>query len=205
VKLFVGSGNKKKLEELRRRLAAAGLGIDLVTPGDLPSPPPSPEEPHRTFLENASEKALVYARTTGLPTLADDSGLEVDALGGAPGVDSAYFAGRPTDDAANNRKLLADLAAVPDARRTARYRCVLVLATPQRVVFSCDGACEGRIGREPRGAGGFGYDPLFLMPDGLRTFAELAPDEKDRVSHRGQALARLVAALPGLLPALTAR
>lgn len=205
MKLLVGSGNKKKLEELRRRIAAAGLRIELLTPADCDPAPPSPEEPHRTFLENATEKALRYAEWTGLPVLADDSGLEVDALGGLPGVDSAYFAGRPTDDAANNRKLLAELDRTPDDRRTARYRCVLVLVSRGRVVFSADGSCEGRIGRAPRGTGGFGYDPLFLMPDGLRTFAELAPDEKDRVSHRGKALAILAKALPGLMPELEAR
>lgn len=205
MKLLVGSGNKKKLEELRRRIDAAGLRIDLVVPADFDPSPPSPEEPHRTFLENATEKALRYAEWTGLPVLADDSGLEVDALDGSPGVDSAYFAGRPTNDAANNRKLLAELALVPDDRRTARYRSVLVLVARGRVIFTADGACEGRIGRTPRGDGGFGYDPLFLMPDGLRTFAELAPDEKDRVSHRGKALAILAKALPGLMPELEAR
>ena len=149
MKLLVGSGNKKKLEELRRRIVAAGLRIELLTPADCDPSPPSPEEPHRTFLENATEKALRYAEWTGLPVLADDSGLEVDALGGLPGVDSAYFAGRPTDDAANNRKLLAELDRTPDDRRTARYRCVLVLVAGGRVVFSADGSCEGRIGRAP--------------------------------------------------------
>jgi XTP/dITP diphosphohydrolase len=201
MKLFVGTGNRKKLEELRRRLAATGLALEIVTPSDLPSPPPEPDEPHRTFLENATEKALRYAEATGLLTVADDSGLEVDALDGAPGVDSAYYAGLPKNDAANNAKLLAALEGIPSERRTARYRCVIVLARPGRVLWSGDGACEGRIGTAPRGTGGFGYDPLFEMPGGTRTFAELDPAEKDRVSHRGKALSRLAAALPALLRA----
>jgi XTP/dITP diphosphohydrolase len=204
VKLLVGSGNKKKLEELRRRLAAAAGDLTLLTPADFRPPLPSPEEPHRTFLENATEKALVYHRASGLPVLADDSGLEVDALAGLPGVDSAYYAGRPTDDRANNEKLLAALQNVPDERRTARYRSVIVLVHRGERIFVAEGACEGRIGRAPRGTGGFGYDPLFFMPDGQRTFAELSPDEKDRVSHRGSALSRLAAAWPGLRKVLEA-
>lgn len=195
--LFVGTGNRKKLDELRRRLD--GLGVTIKTPADLPDAPPAPEETTGTFLGNATEKALYYAERTGLPTLADDSGLEVDALGGLPGVDSAYFAGHPSNDAANNAKLLVDLASVPLERRTARYRCVLVLARPGCVVWSGDGTCEGRIGLSARGSAGFGYDPLFLVGDGTRTFGELSPDEKDRISHRGQALALLRRDLPGLL------
>ncbi len=195
--LFVGSGNAKKLAELRRRLD--GRGVKIVCPSDFDPPPPSPDEPHRTFLANATAKALEYARFTGLLTLADDSGLEVDALGGEPGVDSAYFAGRPSNDAANNARLLHELRDVADARRTARYRCVLVLATPERVLFDTSGTCEGRIAREPRGSGGFGYDPLFLVGTGPRSFGELSPDEKDRISHRGIALQKLREALPAIL------
>jgi XTP/dITP diphosphohydrolase len=176
--------------------------VDVISPKDLASPPPPPEEPHRTFLENAAEKASYYARASGLLTLADDSGLEVDALGGLPGVDSAYFAGRPSDDAANNEKLLADLRGVPPAGRAARYRCTLVLALPDRLLFTTDAVCEGRIAEAPAGAEGFGYDPLFLVGSGPLSFGQLDPREKDRISHRGQALAKLRAALPGILVTL---
>jgi XTP/dITP diphosphohydrolase len=129
--------------------------------------------------------------------LADDSGLEVDALDGAPGVQSARWAGEPCDDGANNRKLLGALAGVPDERRTARFRCALVFVDSDGTWLSSDGACEGRIGRAPRGAGGFGYDPLFLVDGDAagRTMAELAPDEKNRISHRARALEKMVQAL----------
>jgi XTP/dITP diphosphohydrolase len=196
-RLLIGSGNRHKLEELRRRVE--DLDVEVVAPSDLSPAPPPPEEPHRVFVANAIEKALWYANASGLLTLADDSGLEVDALGGEPGVDSAYFAGRPSDDARNNAKLLRELEGVPDARRTARYRCVLVLASPGCVLFVSEGACEGRIAHAPRGSAGFGYDPLFLVDGGPRSFGELEPDEKDRISHRGRALQKLQAALPRLL------
>jgi XTP/dITP diphosphohydrolase len=196
-RLLLGSGNAKKLAELRRCLA--DLPIDVLAPADLVPPPEAPEEPHRTFVENAVEKALHYARRSGLLTLADDSGLEVDALGGRPGVDSAYFAGRPSNDEANNAKLLAEMRGVPPERRGARYRCVLALANPERVLLTTGAACEGRIAESPAGTGGFGYDPLFLVGDGARSFGQLDPAEKDRISHRGKALAALRAALPRLL------
>lgn len=199
-RLLLGSANRKKLDELRRCLQ--GLPIDVVSPNDLAPVPPPPEEPHRTFLENATEKASYYARVSGLLTLADDSGLEVDALDGRPGVDSAYFAGHPSDDEANNRKLLADLRGVAPARRTARYRCTLVLALPDRVLHATDAACEGRIAESPAGTEGFGYDPLFLVGTGPLSFGQLDPKDKDRISHRGRALAQLRAALPGILAEL---
>jgi XTP/dITP diphosphohydrolase len=199
-RLLLGSANRKKLDELRRCLA--GLPIEVVSPAELASAPPPPEEPHRTFLANATEKASYYARASGLLTLADDSGLEVDALGGRPGVDSAYFAGHPSDDEANNKKLLAELRGVAPARRTARYRCTLVLALPDRVLYETDAACEGRIAESPSGTEGFGYDPLFLVGTGPLSFGQLDPNDKDRISHRGQALAKLRAALPGILAEL---
>jgi XTP/dITP diphosphohydrolase len=173
-----------------------------VSPVDLPSPPPAPDEPHRTFVANAIEKALAYAGATGMLTLADDSGLEVDALGGLPGVDSAYFAGRPGDDEANNRKLLAEMRGVPDERRTARYRCALALALPGRVLFTTEASCEGRIARAPAGTAGFGYDPLFLVAPHGTSFGLLDAAEKDRLSHRGRALAALREALPRILARL---
>lgn len=154
---------------------------------EFPHVPEAPE-PGETFIDNARAKALFYADATGLTTLADDSGLEVDALGGAPGVHSAYYGGRPRDDAANNRRLILDLRGVPPPRRTARYRCVLVLAKPGKVLLEADGHVEGLIVDEPRGGGGFGYDPHFWLPERGCTMAELNPDEKNRVSHRGRAL-----------------
>jgi XTP/dITP diphosphohydrolase len=155
------------------------------------------EEPHETFLENALAKARHASRAAGLPALADDSGLCVDALGGAPGVHSAYFAGkegdRETRDARNNQKLLASLG----NERAAHYRCVIVLVRaaddPQPLV--AEGRWHGEIARTPLGVNGFGYDPYFYVPALGRTAAELDPAHKNRVSHRGQALARLVALL----------
>ncbi|MEQ1801029.1 MAG: RdgB/HAM1 family non-canonical purine NTP pyrophosphatase [Gammaproteobacteria bacterium] len=151
------------------------------------------EETGNTFLANALLKARHAARATGLPALADDSGLEVDALGGEPGVKSARYAGALADDAANCGKLLAALAGVPDARRTARFRCVLVWVSgpddPEPVV--AEGAWEGRILSAPRGRGGFGYDPVFLDPVAGLAAAELEPAAKNARSHRGRALARL--------------
>jgi XTP/dITP diphosphohydrolase len=152
---------------------------------------PAPEEAV-TFVENALAKARHAARETGLPAIADDSGLEVDALDGAPGVRSARYAGGHGGDTENNEKLLRELAEVPAARRTARYRAVLVfLRGPEDPApIIAEGTWGGRIGTEPRGAGGFGYDPLFELDDG-RTAAELPAEEKNLVSHRGRALAEL--------------
>jgi XTP/dITP diphosphohydrolase len=131
--------------------------------------------------------------------LADDSGLEVDALGGAPGVYSARYAGPGATDAANVAKLLEALRGVPDEVRTARFRCVIALLAPDGRLWTVDGACEGRIAHEPRGSGGFGYDPVFLLPDRGLTMAELPPEEKNRISHRAQALAKAMELLRGLL------
>ncbi|MGI9245388.1 MAG: RdgB/HAM1 family non-canonical purine NTP pyrophosphatase [Steroidobacteraceae bacterium] len=150
-----------------------------------------------TFVENALLKARHAAAASGLPAIADDSGLEVDALQGAPGIYSARYAGPGADDAANNAKLLRELDAVPDPARTARYRCAMVYlrwpADPAPVIAQAQ--WDGRIGRRPQGSGGFGYDPLFVLDDGVRTAAELLPDEKNERSHRGQALRALVAML----------
>jgi XTP/dITP diphosphohydrolase len=151
------------------------------------------EETGTTFLANALLKARHAARLTGLPALADDSGLEVDALNGAPGVHSARYAGPEADDVANNARLLAALSGVPEAQRTARYRCVLVwIAGPDDPTpLVAEGVWEGRILTEARGRGGFGYDPLFLDPESGLAAAELAADAKNARSHRGQALAQL--------------
>ena len=154
------------------------------------------DEPWDTFEENAAHKARAAAKAMSAWALADDSGLEVDALRGAPGVRSARYAGEPKDDGRNNAKLLDALRDVPEDRRSARFRCVLALASPDGEVRSAAGACEGTVGFEPRGGGGFGYDPLFIVEGlGGKTMAELTADEKNRISHR----ARAYAALRGLL------
>lgn len=189
MKLVLASGNAGKLEELAAVLG--DCGIELLSQralgvGDV-------EETASTFIENALIKARHAARITGLPALADDSGLCVDTLGGAPGLYSARYAGPQGDSAANIARLLADLEGVPEARRLARFHCVLVLLRhaddPQPLV--AEGEWLGRILEQPRGAGGFGYDPVFLDPGLGQSAAEMAPALKRRISHRAQALALL--------------
>ena len=183
--VLLATRNAGKLREVREIAAGTGwVWHTLAEFADLADV----DEAGATFAENARLKALHYARLTGLPTLADDSGLEVDVLSGAPGVHSARFAGTPRDDAANNRKLLGLLAGVPLARRTARFRCAMALVREGRVVLESAGTFEGLIGDEARGSNGFGYDPHFLVPDLGLTAAELPPQEKNARSHRGQAL-----------------
>jgi XTP/dITP diphosphohydrolase len=182
--IVIASGNAGKIREIRRALA--DLGADLVVREDLPEV----VEDGATFAENARKKAVAVARFSGLWALADDSGLEVDALGGAPGVRSARWSGQGA--AGNNARLLAELAGVPADARTARFRAVVTVAGPDGTfVAEAEGSCEGRIGFELRGSGGFGYDPLFVVPELGRTLAELGPDEKNSVSHRGKALREL--------------
>jgi len=188
MKLLVATRNAHKLAEIRAILSVPGL--ELVGAGELPGLP-DVEEDAPTFEGNASKKARTLAVAAGCWTLADDSGLEVDALGGEPGVHSARYAGPEASTPANNAKLLRELRGVRDRR--ARFRCVLALAAPDGRVWTVDGRCEGHLLEEPRGAQGFGYDPLFV-PEGYdQTFAELAPAVKNRLSHRGRALARAVA------------
>lgn len=193
--VLLATSNPGKLREIRE--ISAGLSLTWHALAEF-SGIPGIEESGATFAENARLKALHYARATGLCTLADDSGLEVDALGGAPGVQSARFAGTPRDDAANNRKLIALLANVPPARRTARFRCAMALARDGRIVLETDGTFEGAICDEPRGSNGFGYDPHFLVPDLGLTAAELPSDQKNMCSHRGQALRRMLAGIEAL-------
>ncbi len=233
--LLFGTTNPGKLRELRRLVA--GLRVRVVSPGDLPGAPPDVVEDGATFEENAAKKAVAFARWSGLHALADDSGLCVDALGGAPGVRSARWsdlepapapaspvcelagaaqaelgalAGGAARDERNNDKLLAELEAVPDARRGAAYRAVLALARPDGSIAACvDGGCRGRIARARRGDGGFGYDPLFVPEGELaraagrppRTMAELAAEEKDALSHRGEAMRKLLPILAALAEA----
>lgn len=191
-KLLMASTNPGKVREIRAALA--GLPIRIVGLADI-LPGVAYRERGRTFEENARSKALYYSRRSGLPTLAEDSGLEVEALGLAPGVKSARFAAPHPSDAANNRKLLRLLAGVPGKRRRARFVCVMVLAAGGRVAHEVRGEARGTIAEEPRGAGGFGYDPLFYSPGPRKTFAELSPDEKNAVSHRGRAVRKMTARL----------
>lgn len=183
--VVLASGSPHKLAEFRWLFRGSPVRILLAT--DVASPP-QVEETGATFLQNARLKAAAYARACRAWSLADDSGLAVDALGGAPGVRSARYAGPDASDHTRNAKLLAALADVPDARRTARFRCAVALAAPDGlIVYTTVRSCEGRIAHAPRGGQGFGYDPLFIVGAGDRTMAELTPDEKNRVSHRGQA------------------
>jgi len=192
-RVVLATGNAGKLRELRELLA--GRGLEVIAQGELGIEPPP--EHGESFVENALIKARHAARVSGLPAIADDSGVEVDALGGAPGVRSARFAGERAGDEDNNERLLAALAGVPAARRDARYRCAMVFVReaddPAPVV--CEAAWEGAIGTARRGRGGFGYDPLFLVAGTGQTAAEMPAEEKNRVSHRGRALRALVAAL----------
>lgn len=186
-KLVLASKNKGKLRELQELLK--GTGWEPVSLEEYPEAPPVDEDGD-TFEGNAVKKAKSAAEFTGAWSLADDSGLEVDALNGAPGVHSARFAGEHGDDWANNQKLLAVMAEIHAPLRTARFRSVVALASPTGKIQTTEGACEGSIGFEPVGDGGFGYDPLFLLPGG-KTMAQLSESEKNRTSHRGQAMERM--------------
>lgn len=186
-RIVLGTRNPDKVREIRQMLATLSLNLE-----PLPGGAPVVEETATTFRGNAELKAGALARHLGVWVLADDSGLEVDALGGFPGTRSHRWAGDPPDDQANNRKLAVAMAGVPETKRTARYRCAMALASPQGVAQVGEGTCEGRIQLPPRGDGGFGYDPLFFSNDLGKTFAEAFPEEKHRVSHRGRALAALL-------------
>jgi XTP/dITP diphosphohydrolase len=202
VRLVVATANAGKLREFRALLG--DLGIELRSLLDVADVPTIAEDGD-TYLANARAKAHAVAAHCGVPALADDSGLEVDALGGAPGVRSARFAAdamhrhAPTDDRTNVAFLLGRLRGLTDDRRAARFRCVIVVAHPDGRELVAEGVCEGIIAQAPDGAGGFGYDPVFVCPPLARTFAELAPEEKDRVSHRAQAVAQLRPRLLGFL------
>lgn len=194
MKIVLASNNAKKLKELDAILAPQGW--ELVPQGALGVD--EAEEPHVTFVENALAKARHAARITGLPALADDSGLCVDVLGGAPGVQSARYAGEPKSDARNNEKLLAELARLPAAGRSAHFVSVIVFVRhaddPQPLI--AEGEWRGEIIAEHRGGGGFGYDPLFFVPEFGQTAAELDAATKNAVSHRARALQQLLARLP---------
>jgi XTP/dITP diphosphohydrolase len=190
-RVVLATGNPGKLREVRDLLADAD--VELVGLADV-GPVALPEEGD-DYAANAAGKALAAARATGLPALGDDSGLEVDALRGAPGARSARFGGPGLDDAGRTRALLAALAGVPPARRGARFVCVAALATPDGDVATARGECAGRIAEAPRGPGGFGYDPVFETAPGGPTMAELPLAEKQRISHRARAFRALAPVL----------
>jgi XTP/dITP diphosphohydrolase len=194
----LASGNAGKLAELRALLARAELGLDVIAQAELGVR--SPPEDGTTFVENALVKARHAAGATGLPAIADDSGLAVAALGGAPGVRSARYAGEHADDGANVAKLLAALESVPEGRRSARFHCVLVAvaSSADEAPLIASGEWHGEIALRPAGTGGFGYDPVFYDPVLGKTAAELPAEVKNRVSHRGQALRALLDALRGM-------
>jgi XTP/dITP diphosphohydrolase len=200
MKLFLASGNPNKAAEFREMAGESrGIRIEVASASEVGGMPEVAEDTG-TFSGNAWKKARALAARlpAGGWALADDSGLQVDALGGAPGVESAYFAGHPSDPAANLGKLVAEMGAVPDGRRTAEFVCVLALCGPGGLAREFEGRCRGRLVREPRGAGRFGYDPLFV-PDGHDlTFAEMDPGLKGRISHRGLAWDQCAAWLAAL-------
>jgi XTP/dITP diphosphohydrolase len=189
--LVLGSRNQGKIVELRRILAEAGLDIALVGLGEFPDLPDVPET-GLTFAENAVLKAQAAGAYTGLPAVADDSGLCVDVLGGMPGIFSARWSGKHGDDEANLRLLLAQISDIDDRHRTAHFVCAAALVTPDGTEDVAEGRLDGTLIREPRGTGGFGYDPIFVPLGETRTTAEQTPAEKDAISHRGRALRALV-------------
>jgi XTP/dITP diphosphohydrolase len=192
-RVVVATRNRGKLTEILRLFEPAGLNLELVAIDEI-APNARLVEDEPTFEDNALAKARQAATATGLPALADDSGLEVDALGGAPGVRSARYAGEPSDDARNNAKLIAALRDVPPGERVARFRCAAAFVDPARgVEIVRAGECAGEILTAPRGTAGFGYDPLFLIPARGLTMAELALDEKNSLSHRAAAFRALAA------------
>lgn len=184
-RILMATRNKGKMIELRENLK--NFQLEIITLDDIKDMPLL-EENGATFLENAVCKAQTAAKISGLITMADDSGLEVDALDGQPGVYSARFAGEPSDDRKNNRKLLQLMKGLSYEKRTARFVCVIAIAFPDGRIVSAEGKCEGIILEDLRGTGGFGYDPLFYIPSMEKTFAELSLDEKNAISHRGKAL-----------------
>ncbi len=183
-KLLLATTNQGKLREYHRLFV--DLPLELVAPGDIGSTL-EVEEDASTFAENARLKAVAFAAESGLAALADDSGLEVDALDGEPGTRSARYAGDDAGDADRIAFLLERMTDVPWEKRTARFCCVIAFARPDGAVRYCSGECRGKIASEPRGEHGFGYDPVFFLPELGRTMAELSPEEKDRISHRGEA------------------
>ena len=197
MKLLIASGNAKKVVELRRLVTQAGLSLDVVGLGDIPAYD-EPEESGDTFEANALIKARAGAAVTGLPTLADDSGIEVDVLNRMPGVRSARWAGPGASDTDNLELLLRQISDVEPARRRGRFVCAMALVRPDGTEEVLRRTMEGVVIDAPRGRGGFGYDPIFVTDGHSVTNAELSPDEKDAVSHRGQAVRAMLPLLARL-------
>ena len=198
-RLLLASHNRAKAAEIAAILRDAGLDLEVVTLADFPEVV-LPPETARAFAENALAKAKAAAAATGLPAVADDSGIEVDALGGEPGVMSARYGGPEATDRDRYQKVLRLLNEVPDVRRVARFRCAAAYATPDGQTLLAEGTLEGRIVREPVGSGGFGYDPIFIPDGDTRTMAQLTPAEKHAISHRGRAFRALAKLIRGLAP-----
>lgn len=194
--LTIATGNPGKLKDFRELFSPLNIRILSI---QEEHPDFDPEETGKTFEENALLKAREACLLTGLPALADDSGLEVDALGGAPGVLSARYAGTEKSDADNNRKLLEELGDLSPEKRTARFRSVIALCFPDGREYTAGGAVEGLILNGPRGTGGFGYDPLFYVPELEATFGEISLEEKNRISHRARAFREIRSLLERLL------
>ncbi len=195
-KIVLATRNKGKIREMQALLK--DFGVEVISAFDLPDVPEVVED-GETFFENSMKKAREIALATGITALADDSGLVVDALDGSPGVRSARYAGENADDNMNNMKLLSDLEGVAPEKRTARFKCVMVLYDPSGAWISAEGTCEGVIAPEPSGSGGFGYDPVFFVPELGRSMAELTPEEKNAISHRGRAIKALRSQLPDFI------
>lgn len=195
-RMVLATRNPHKIEELLRMLDAPGVAFEDLRSGPAVA---EVEEDGATYAENAIKKARAVADARGLPALADDSGLEVDALGGAPGVRSARYAGEKATDAENRAKLLAALRGVPEERRTARFRCAIAIAIPSGSTMTVEGVCEGTILQGERGSGGFGYDPLFVPAGERETFAEMSDSKKDSLSHRGVAMRHAIEVISGLV------
>lgn len=195
-RIALATRNAHKIRELER--ICADWPVEWVTVEDHdPADFPDVEETGDTYLENATLKAAAVSVALGIPALADDSGIEVDALGGRPGVRSARYAGEGATDEQNLRELTRAIRGIPAGGRTARYRCLAVLAFPDGAVVHADGTCEGILETSPRGSGGFGYDPIFQPAGWDETMAELTPEQKDRISHRGRAFRALRDQLAG--------
>ena len=200
MRILIATHNKHKLSEMARILEP--MGYEVVTDTDLGFTLTEAEENGSTFLENARIKAESGCKESGLPCIADDSGLCVDALGGEPGVFSARYSGEHGDDKGNNEKLLFNLKDVPDENRTARFVCAICVSFPDGSEITAEGACEGKIGYEYRGNNGFGYDPLFYYAPFDKTYAEMTPEEKNQISHRANAMAKFIAVFKEIFPTL---
>lgn len=195
-RLVLATGNKGKISEMKRILDE--FHIEVISVKELENMPDVKED-GATFFENSRKKATEIAKAAGMFALADDSGLEVDALQGRPGVYSARYSGENATDLSNNEKLLEELKNVEESNRTARFKCVMVAASPEGKIISSEGSCEGVIANSMKGEGGFGYDPLFYVPAFGKTMAELSPDEKNSISHRGEAVKKIMELLPSFL------